>query len=201
MITCNKCNFEIQNHNYNKHINSCNGLGPRRKRDKIGKRGGWNKGKETPINVKEKIANSLIGKSLGISSTHEKEIERRIKISNTSKKNKKSGGLREGSGRGIKTWYNSKIAGNVYLRSTYELKYAKWLDKNNIKWKLNSKSFDYEYDNIKRKYYPDFYLIDQKCYIEIKGFKTKQDEAKWKYFPHELKVLYKNDIEKLMEGC
>ena len=165
----------------------------------------WNKGltKETDIRMKnlsksvsETFKNNGI-KPIGISSTIKLENERRKRISNTMKKNGISGGLREGSGRGVKTWYNSPIAGRVYLRSTYELKYAKWLDKNNINWKQNLKSFEYKFQNKIRKYYPDFYLVNEDCYIEIKGFKTKQDEAKWKYFPNKLKILYKEDLEKL----
>ncbi len=197
MKTCNKCNNDIVDHNYSKHINSCNGLGPRRKRITSGKRGGWNKGISSSQKTKDKISKALIGKSKGIALTIELEKERRDKISNTAKTNGLSGGLREGSGRGIKTWYNSSIAGRVYLRSSYELKYAKWLDKNNIKWIQNTKSFPYKFENVNRKYYPDFYLIDDDCYIEVKGFKTRQDVAKWEYFPFKIKVIYKKDIDEL----
>jgi hypothetical protein len=146
---------------------------------------------------KEKIANSLLGKSKGTALDPEKEKERRKKISETMKANPSAGGLREGSGRGVKTWYESPIAGRVYLRSTYELIYAKFLDSRQIKWKANKKSFEYLFEDKERRYYPDFYLIDEDCYVEIKGFKTKQDEAKWKVFPHKLKVLFGKDLEKL----
>jgi predicted nuclease of restriction endonuclease-like RecB superfamily len=55
---------------------------------------------------------------------------------------------------------------DIYMRSGWEIKYAKWLDSKNIKW-------EYEKDTFKLKdttYTPDFYLPEQNIYIEIKGF-------------------------------
>lgn len=147
------------------------------------------------------IQNSThIGKCLN----EEDEKIRREKISKTMKKNPLAGGLREGSGRGLKTWYESPIAGRVYLRSSYELAYVKYLDANQIKWKQNIKSFEYVFNEKKRRYFPDFYLIDEGCFVEIKGFKTKQDEAKWSYFPYKLQILYGKDIKQMevqSDGC
>ena len=36
-------------------------------------------------------------------------------------------------------------------------------------------------------------------FVEIKGFKTPKDEAKWKYFPktEQLKVLFYQDLKNL----
>lgn len=145
--------------------------------------------------IKNKISKALIGAPRIVS--EEGEMLRRKKISETMKKNPKSGGLREGSGRGSKMWYESKIAGKVYLRSTYEIEYAKWLDKNEIGWRINKKAFLYEWEDKTRKYFPDFYLINENSYVEIKGFKTAKDEAKWKNFPHGLQILYGKDLIKL----
>lgn len=130
----------------------------------------------------------------GVASTEEKEVKRRKRISETMKKNPNSGGLRVGSGRGKKQWYDSHIAGNVYLRSTYELEYAKWLDRNNIRWKQNLIKFPFNWEDSIRYYYPDFYLIDDDLFVEIKGYETEKDKAKWKDFPFKLKVLYKKDL-------
>lgn len=108
-----------------------------------------------------------------------------------------NGGYRVGSGRGKGTWYESYIAGKVYCDSSYELAYAKWLDENVIKWQRNNKKFPYIFEGKKLNYMPDFYLIDEDCYIEIKGFKTLKDKAKWEYFPLTLKVLFKQDLNNL----
>ena len=146
---------------------------------------------------KQNLALSLIGKTTGKAKTEEKEIERKNKISATMKSNPLAGGLREGSGRGIKTWYTSPIAGKVYLRSTYELRYVKVLDSLKINWKQNTQGFDYEFENSKHKYYPDFYLLDENLYIEVKGFKTSKDIAKWEQFPYDIKIIFVKELEKM----
>lgn len=133
----------------------------------------------------------------GIASTPEKEALRRQKISETMKKNPKAGGLRKGSGRGKKCWYESPIAGKVYLRSTYELEYCRYLDEKGTRWKQNLEGFEYEFKGKVHRYFPDFILLDENCYIEIKGFKRENDEAKWKSFPYRLQILYYNDLQKM----
>lgn len=133
----------------------------------------------------------------GTADTLEKEIERKRKISETMKKNPNAGGLRQGSGRGKKCWYESKIAGKVFLDSTWELAYAKWLDENNINWKRNWIKFPYEREGKTRYYIPDFYLIDSDEYIEVKGFERTEDKLKWDAFPYKLKVLKYKELTEL----
>jgi hypothetical protein len=144
---------------------------------------------------KDKLVKSRSINSTGKASTVEKELERIKKIKETAKLKGTMGGLRKGSGRGKKQWYDSPIAGKVYLRSSLELRYVQYLDKNKINWRQCTESFIYQFENKTRKYYPDFYLIDQDLYIETKGFKTPQDEAKWSQFPKNIKVLYEIDVE------
>lgn len=156
----------------------------------------WNKGIPCDDEVKKVISSKLKGRKWKASSA-EVEENRRKKISETMKSNPKAGGLREGSGRGLKEWYESKFAGRVYLRSTYESRYARWLDENNIKWVQPKEGFDYTFQGNTHKYYPDFYLIEENVYVEVKGYKTKRDIAKWQDFPYNLKIIYKKDIEAL----
>lgn len=169
--TCPQCGVEITVQNIERHIEKHN-----------------NPPQKPPIKYRDDFF--IKGRCL----TKEKEFDRRRKISETMKKNPNSGGIREGSGRGKKQWYESPIAGSVYVRSTYELEYVKWLDENNIQWKGNLIKFPYEFEGKLRYYYPDFYLIESEEYIEIKGYKTEQDEAKWKEFPYKLRVLFRNDL-------
>lgn len=72
---------------------------------------------------------------------------------------------------------------------------AKWFDENNIKWKHESKSFDYEWNGT-RKYFPDFYLPDFDVYVEVKGYETERDLAKWKNIPN-LVVFKLNEIKQI----
>lgn len=161
----------------------------------------WNKGLNKEVNeiIRRKALNA-VGKRDGRASTPEKEALRKAKISATMKANPKAGGLRINSGKGKKSWYESPIAGKVYLRSSYELAYVQYLDKQGVNWQANKKGFKYQIGDKIHTYYPDFYLIDEDTYIEIKGFERANDKYKWKGFPHTLKILYKKDLIQLGLG-
>ena len=55
------------------------------------------------------------------------------------------------------------------------------------------KGFKYEWNGI-RTYFPDFYLPDKNIYVEVKGYKTERDAAKWDQFPEQLLKILKDDI-------
>ena len=56
---------------------------------------------------------------------------------------------------------------NIWMRSTWEISFAKWCDKNKILWEYEKKSF-----NLGKNctYTPDFYLFNYDKYIEVKGY-------------------------------
>jgi hypothetical protein len=100
------------------------------------------------------------------------------------------------------TWHAS-LARNMHynyrgidLHGMWELRFAEWLDVNNIEWRRPSESFTYTFEGVERQYTPDFYLIDSNTYIEIKGYKTDKDQAKWEQFPENLmlRVLMADDL-------
>jgi NUMOD3 motif len=70
---------------------------------------------------------------------------------------------------------------DVKVQGTWELKYVKFLNDNNIKWtrtrKINLKYKLFE-DDYWHTYFPDFYLIDKNEYIEIKGFWWKSKDGR-----------------------
>ncbi len=72
----------------------------------------------------------------------------------------------------------------IYFKSSYEFKYAKYLDNKNIKWLYESKIFDLG----SCSYRPDFYLPKTYTYIEIKGYWRDDAKKKFKLF----KKIYKN---------
>ena len=79
----------------------------------------------------------------------------------------------------------------------WELEYAKYLDSNNIKWKLNQKRFKYTSEYLPTKtgfYKPDFHLIDEDLFVEIKGYESRADQDKWSQFPYKLKILRGQDL-------
>lgn len=84
-----------------------------------------------------------------------------------------------GKGYWHNTWENEK----VFLRSSWELAFAKYLDSKNIRYQVENKRFPikYFYQGMEKygTYCPDFYLPDKDKYYEIKGW--WRDDAKFKY--------------------
>lgn len=101
------------------------------------------------------------------------------------------------------TWHLSFSHSRIYkynginLHGKWELEYAKYLDESNIKWRRPTEKFEYYFENKKRYYTPDFYLINENIYIEIKGYETDKDRAKWKSFPLNLKIIKGKDLYKI----
>lgn len=106
----------------------------------------------------------------------------------------KIGGLRENSGRCRSIAHLSPIAGEVKLHGTWEKMFAVWLDENKIPWVRNKKSFPYYFGGKSRKYYPDFYLTEKNQYVEVKGYETDKDRAKWAQFNEPLLILKRKDL-------
>ena len=141
MYNCKYCGKECKNANsLSNHQRLCK-LNPNPKLNSplAHKRKGtpsWSKGltKETNIilaNKAKRISNKykngeLVSHQKGKSRT----AEEKQKISDTMKSNPKAGGLRLGSGRGKKGWYNG-----FFCDSTYELVYVIYNLDNNIYFK------------------------------------------------------------------
>lgn len=86
----------------------------------------------------------------------------------------------------------------IKFRSTYEANYAKFLDKNKIKWKYEYKTFDLG----NTTYTPDFYLPLTNEYIEIKGYWRGDARGKYlkfrKRYPKiKIKVLNEKILKKM----
>ena len=70
--------------------------------------------------------------------------------------------------RGIQGYYKKKDGSNVWLRSTWEYIYAKWLDSQDIKWDYEKTSYKLSNGEL---YRPDFTIYQDIEYIvEIKGY-------------------------------
>lgn len=93
-------------------------------------------------------------------------------------------------------WYFIKNNKKFNCRSGFEVFYANYLIINNINFEYESKCFVLDKG---KRYTPDFYLIDEDKYIEIKGsFKVNKSHQREnieifkKYY--KLDILYWNDI-------
>lgn len=76
----------------------------------------------------------------------------------------------------VSCWGREKYK-NIWMKSSWEVKYARWLDKQNIKWLYEPKTFDLG----NTTYTPDFKLKGRK-YIEIKGWLSPEAYFKIKEF-------------------
>lgn len=88
---------------------------------------------------------------------------------------------------------------NTWMRSSYEIAFAQWLDKNNVKWLYEPKRFNL---NDILTYCPDFYLPKTNKYIEIKGWwrgKTKERFNSFKkLYPNvKIELLMKPELQRL----
>lgn len=93
-------------------------------------------------------------------------------------------------GRAKKSIYNGQL-----MHSSWEELVAKWFDENDIVWTRETKAFIYEWKGI-RKYFPDFFLPDLNLYIEVKGYTTDRDKAKWASIDN-LVVFQITEIERI----
>jgi hypothetical protein len=87
----------------------------------------------------------------------------------------------------------------ILLKGGWEVKTAKWLDYNNIEWKYEPCSYPYEFEGKERRYFPDFFLPEYNVYLEVKGYETEQDRAKWSQLKKDLVIIDKKVVDKLYE--
>jgi len=153
----------------------------------------WNAGLKLPDEFGEKISKALKGKPWK-ALTPESDLARRQKISETMKNNPRAGGYRKGSGRSKSGWYK-----NIWCDSSWELAWVIFNIDHNIKFERCTEKFEYMWNNKKRNYLPDFKIDNH--FIEIKGYKTKQFDAKFNQFPLSLKltVLYGDDMKSYID--
>src|SRR3990167_815710 len=161
----------------------------------------WNAGQNLSPVHRENIRKALIDNPnvTGIASTPEKEAQRRLRIHEASVRDGNIGGYREGSGWTKWFQYDSPSAGKVFLNGTWEVAYAQYLDAQAISWRRNRTSFPYEWEGKLHKYYPDFYLVQNDEFIEVKGRVVPRDQVKWDAVrkTHKLIVYLREDLIKL----
>lgn len=103
------------------------------------------------------------------------------------------------------TWHSS--LGKVYhydcngysMHGSWELALAEYLNSKNIKWIRPKDKFRYYFEDAWHWYHPDIYLVDYDLYIEVKGYITDKDFAKWDQFPKDKKldIYFGDDFSKL----
>ena len=72
--------------------------------------------------------------------------------------------------------YNSKLLGEINLRSSYEVTVCEYLDELNVNYEYESIRFDYYFEGKYHSYYPDFYLKDYDLILEVKPEALENDK-------------------------
>jgi len=148
---------------------------------KTGVQTAWNKGKE----------GTFTGK------THSDETKRKM---SDNIKQRYADGWECTAGRCKKYSYSSPIAGDIKVDGSWELTFCKYADAVKLKWRRNTKRFPYtKPDGKSSTYLPDFFVENWNSYVEVKGYETDLDAAKWSQFPEDLslKVLRRKEIKEL----
>ncbi len=192
---CVKCGHHIKT-SYDKHVNSCDGTGPRNQIPN-GKGRGWLKGKtfvdvygiEKSNDIKNKIS---LATELKPIYNHTQETKDKISLSMMNNINWVNSTDKSGKCKSGKYF-------DHYFNSSWELAYIIYNLENNISFKRNKEYFDYVDTNGKsRKYVPDF-ILDDGTYLEIKGYYTENVGQKLKAFPHNIIVYYEKDMKKYLD--
>lgn len=108
----------------------------------------------------------------------------------------------EGMARGVQGYYLNKSTNEyVWLRSSWEYIFAKWLDKTKHNWKVEETHYLIE-GSI---YRPDFFIYDDewklKSIIEIKGYwDSNSDKAKKLNESIDVDIIIIRDIKKYIIG-
>jgi hypothetical protein len=143
------------------------------------------------ITAKDKISKAMKGR----------EIKWKDKLSEAAKKNELGGHTSR------QTLYFEKKDGSiVFLQSSYEIRYAKFLEENNIKWHRPKPLKWFDSSGNVHRYYADFYLDDFDQYIDTKNdYLIIQDEEKIRRVADQnnvkLKVLSVRELEWIPECC
>ena len=107
------------------------------------------------------------------------------------------GGLRARSGRCSHVKYTKTDGSIVDLQGSWEVKLAEFFDCNEVKWERNRVGYRYVFNDKESNYFPDFFLPHFNVYVEVKGYETEKDRAKWKQFPFKLLIVKKEEIHDL----
>ena len=91
------------------------------------------------------------------------------------------------------------IYNGIKFQGNWELNFYKWCELNDIKCIRNTQGFSYNWNGA-RTYFPDFYLPELTEYVEVKGYKTERDVAKWQQFPNKLRLILKEDIIRIQQN-
>lgn len=91
------------------------------------------------------------------------------------------------------------IIDGIKLQGQWEVDFYIWAKKENLNPQRPAVGFKYCW-NGERTYYPDFYIESFNLYVEVKGYETERDRAKWSQFPKKLCIIKEKEIREIRKG-
>lgn len=101
--------------------------------------------------------------------------------------------------------YVMKNGKTIKLHGTYELRFARYLDKNNIEWEYEKPIYFYDdVENKKRWIYPDFYLPKINKYFDTKGLLSEESKRKYNLAEKQNNIriflIFGSELKKIENG-
>jgi len=88
------------------------------------------------------------------------------------------------------------------VQGTWELAFIKWLDDNNLIFDCHKGRLKYELEKNVHYYYPDFYVFEWNCYVDIKNdYHYSLQKEKFDALEKEgyvIKIILKDELQKLI---
>jgi len=91
------------------------------------------------------------------------------------------------------------IVDDIKFQGQWEVDFYLWAKEQNLNPNKPTTGFKYEWNGV-RVYYPDFYLPSLELYVEVKGYETDRDRAKWENFPNTLSIIKEAEIKQIRNG-
>jgi hypothetical protein len=88
----------------------------------------------------------------------------------------------------------------IKLQGQWEVDFYLWAKTAGLNPQRPTEGFKYIW-NGERTYYPDFYIESLDLYVEVKGYETDRDRAKWLHFPKKLCIIKEKEIKEIKKGC
>jgi hypothetical protein len=92
------------------------------------------------------------------------------------------------------------IVDGIKLQGQWEVDFYIWARDSGLAPRRPTEAFKYEW-NGERWYHPDFYIPSLGMYVEVKGYETDRDRAKWLTFPKKLRIIKEVEIKQIRKGC
>jgi len=91
------------------------------------------------------------------------------------------------------------IVDGIKFQGRWEVDFYLWAKSQGLNPRRPTESFTYEWNGT-RSYFPDFYIESLDLYVEVKGYETDRDRAKWLTFPKKLRIIKSLEIKQIRQG-